>query len=158
MLQLLARETLKRGAALDLLIQGAVTDVTGDLYVAETPQAQRLAQFLQYWFREHMSVVEIASVLHLDRTTVGRAIKGPALTLVAQRFLYLSQQDEPLSESQGLQEALRQHEHRRAQAIERVVTMRPTVDRMVLTTPLPPQPMRTLIVSTDHDQEEADPR
>ena len=35
----LQRETLKRGTALELLIQGAVTDVLAELYSADGPQA-----------------------------------------------------------------------------------------------------------------------
>lgn len=123
MIRHLARETLKHGTALDLLIQGAVADVTSDLYAAETPQAQRLAQFLHLWFRERKSVIEIAAVLHLDRSYVGRAIKGPALTLVAQRFLSLAQQEDPAEESQGVQEARLLHERRRSRATERLTVM-----------------------------------
>jgi hypothetical protein len=124
----LQRETLKRGTALDLLIQGAVADVLAELYSSDGPQAERLAQFLHHWFHEHKSVVEIASTVHLDRTTVSRILKGPSLVLVAARFLHLAQLDEPASESPGLQEALRQREQRRNTALARVASMRPTWD------------------------------
>lgn len=120
----LQRETLKRGTALALLIQGAVSDVLAELYSAETPQAQRLAEFLHLWFHERKSIIEIAALLHLDRSYVGRAIKGPALTLVAQRFLSLTQQEDPAKESQGLQEARHLHEQRRLRATERFTVMR----------------------------------
>ena len=124
----LQHETLKRGIALELLIQGAVADILAELYSAEAPQAQRLAQFLHHWFHEYKSVVEIASTVHLDRTTVSRVLKGPSLVLVAERFLHLAQVDEPISESPGLQEALRQHEQRRSNALARVAAMRPSWD------------------------------
>lgn len=124
MIQHLVRETLKRGTALDLLIQGAVTDVMSELYAAETPQAQRLAQFLHLWFHERKSIIEIAALLHLDRSYVGRAIKGPALVLVAQRFLRLTQQEDPVEESQGVQEARHLYEQRRLRATERFAVMR----------------------------------
>ena len=131
----LQRETLKRGTALELLVQGAVADVLAELYSAEAPQAQRLAQFLHYWFHEHMRVVDIASIFHRDRTTVSRVLKGPALALVAQRFLYLIQLDEPTNESPGLQEAIRQHEQRRSKAMAHVAAMRPTWDNLLHETP-----------------------
>lgn len=122
----LQRETLKRGTALELLIQGAVSDVLAELYSAEGPQAERLTQFLHCWFHEHMRVLEIATSFHLDRTTVSHTLKGPSLVLVAQRFLYLAQLDEPGQESPGLQEALRQREERRSKAIAHMAAMPPS--------------------------------
>lgn len=129
-LRLLQRETLKRGTAIDLLIQGAVADVLAELYSSDGPQAERLAQFLHSWFHGRMRVIEIATNLHLDRTTVSRTLKGPSLTLVAQRFLYLVQLDEPTDESPGLQEALRQREQRRSKAIAQMASMRPSEDNL----------------------------
>lgn len=126
----LQRETLKRGTALELLIQGAVTDVLAELYSAEGPQTERLAQFLHCWFHERMRVGEIAASVHLDRTTVSRTLKGPSLVLVAQRFLYLVQLDEPTNESPGLQEALQQREQRRNTAIAHMAKMRPSRDNL----------------------------
>lgn len=120
--RVLHRETLKRGTALDLLIQGAVADVLAEMSAAQMPQALRLAQFLHYWFRERMTVVEIAALLHLDRSYVGRTIKGPALLLVAQRFLSLVQHEDPLEESAGLRDAIQMHEQRRTAAMERIAT------------------------------------
>lgn len=130
LLRQLQRETLKRGTALDLLIQGAVADVLAELYSSDGPQVERLAQFLHSWFHGRMRVIEIATSLHLDRTTVSRTLKGPSLTLVAQRFLYLVQLDEPTDESPGLQEALRQREQRRSKAIAQMASMRPSEDNL----------------------------
>jgi hypothetical protein len=50
--------------------------------------------------------------------------------LVAQRFLYLVQLDEPTDESPGLQEALRQREQRRSKAIAQMAAMRPSEDNL----------------------------
>ena len=101
-----------------------------ELYSAEGPQAERLAQFLHSWYHERMRVIEIAMSLHLDRTTVSRTLKGPSLMLVAQRFLYLVQMNEPTDESPGLQEALRQREQRRSKAIAQMAAMRPSGDNL----------------------------
>ncbi len=120
----LQRETLKRGTALELLIQGAVIDVLAELCSSETPQAQRLAQFLHLWFQDRKSIIQIAALLHLDRSYVGRAMKDPALTLVAQRFLRLTQHEDPAEESQGVREARHLHEQRRLRATERFAIRR----------------------------------
>lgn len=113
MVRRVPRDIFKHGTSLELLIQGAVNDMSRDLSLAEMPQAQRMAQFLDTWFRQRKTVLEISTLLHLNRSYVGRTIKPQALMLVAQRFLALLQADDPVAESEGVDDALHLHDQRR---------------------------------------------
>jgi hypothetical protein len=118
----LPRAVHKKGTALDLLIQGAALDVMGDLYATERPSDERLAQFIQAYFFEERTIVDITTnVLRLcDRSNVRNAYQAVAFALVARRFLNMVDHDDPLAISSGLQEALERQEQRWDRASRRV--------------------------------------
>lgn len=116
-------EIFKQGAALDLLLQGAVADVCSDLFAAGSPQAERLAQFLQRWFFERRTVRAIAAEMHLNPHYAGRAIKAQACTLAAHRFLDLAQSEDPATQSPGLRQAVQQYQERKQAAASRLAGM-----------------------------------
>ena len=121
-MQRLSRTIYKKGTALDLLIQGAVLDVMGDLYATERPRDEKLAQFIQAYFFEERTIVDITtSVLSLsDRSNVRNTYQAEAFVLVARRFLTMVEHDDPLAISSGLQEALERQVQRWDRAARRV--------------------------------------
>ena len=120
--QRLPRAVYKKGTALDLLIQGAILDVMGDLYATERPRDEKLAQFIQAYFFEERTIVDITSnVLSLsDRSNVRNTYQAEAFALVARRFLTMVEHDDPLAISTGLQEALERQVQRWDRAARRV--------------------------------------
>lgn len=121
-MQRLPRAVYKKGTALDLLIQGAVLDVMGDLFATERPRDERLAQFIQAYFFEERTIVDITTnVLRLcDRSNVRNTYQAEAFALVARRFLTLVEHTDPLTDSSGLREALERQERRWDRAARRV--------------------------------------
>jgi hypothetical protein len=121
-MQRLSRTIYKKGTALDLLIQGAILDVMGDLYATERPRDEKLAQFIQAYFFEERTIVDITSnVLSLsDRSNVRNTYQAEAFVLVARHFLTMVEHDDPLAISSGLQEALERQELRWDRASRRV--------------------------------------
>lgn len=121
-MQRLPRAVYKKGTALDLLIQGAILDVMGDLYATERPRDEKVAQFIQAYFFEERTLIDITTnVLRLcDRSNVRHTYQAEAFALVARRFLTLVEHDDPLALSTGLQEALKQQEQRWDRASRRV--------------------------------------
>lgn len=121
-MQRLPRAVYKRGAALDLLIQGAALDVMGDLYATERPREEKIARFIQAYFFEGRTIVDITtSVFGLcDRSNVSNHYRVEAFDLIARRFLALVEHTDPLSDSAGLQEALERQERRWDRAARRV--------------------------------------
>lgn len=114
-------EIFKQGAALDLLLQGAVSDVCSELFAAGPPHEERLAHFLQRWFFERRTVRAISAEMHLNPHYAGRAIKAQACALAAHRFLDLAQAEDPVSRSLGLRQAVEQYQERRRIAASRLV-------------------------------------
>jgi hypothetical protein len=90
---------LPMGVALKLLMDRSVADVPGLAGVVKAHAFTRMATFLQLWYVEEKSVTEVSRLLELERTHVAKTVQRPALELVAQRFLYLAEQVDPLSES-----------------------------------------------------------
>lgn len=121
-MQRLPRAVYKNGTALDLLIQGAFLDVMGDLYATERPRDEKLAQFIQAYFFEERTIVDITTnVLRLcDRSNVRNTYQAEAFALAARRFLTMVEHDDPLAMSTGLQEALERQEQRWDRASRRV--------------------------------------
>ena len=121
-MQRLPRTVYKKGTTLDLLIQGASLDVMGDLYAAERPRDEKLAQFIQAYFFECRTLVDITTnVLGLcDRSNVRNTYQVEAFTLVARQFLTLVDHDDPLTCSSGVADALEQQERRWDRASHRV--------------------------------------
>lgn len=120
--QRLPRAVYKKGTALDLLIQGAILDVMGDLYATERPRDEKLGQFIQAYFFEERTIVDITNnVLSLsDRSNVRNTYQAEAFALVARHFLTMVEHDDPLAISSGLQEALERQELRWDRASRRV--------------------------------------
>ena len=120
--QRLPRAVYKKGTALDLLIQGAALDVMGDLYATESPSEDKVARFIQAYFFEGRTIVDITTqVLGLfDRSNVSNHYRVEAFDLVARRFLTLVEHDDPLADSAGLREALERQEQRWDRAARRV--------------------------------------
>lgn len=118
----LPRAVYKKGTALDLLIQGAALDVMGDRYAAERSHDEKLAQFIQAYFFEERTLVDITTtVLGLsDRSNVRNIYQAQAFTLIARRFLALVEHDDPLSLSAGVKEALEWQEQRWDHAARRM--------------------------------------
>lgn len=118
----LPRTIYKRGAALDLLVQGAAADVLADLDASEHVRSGRLAQFIQAYFFEGRTIVEITSQVFglCDRATVSSTYRVEAFELVARRFLLLVKQDDPLSVSLGVREAFERQEQHWDRAARRV--------------------------------------
>jgi hypothetical protein len=121
-MQRLPRAVYKKGTTLDLLIQGAALDVMGDLYATEHPREEKLAQFIQAYFFEGRTIVDItANVFGLfDRSNVSSTYRVEVFELVARRFLTLIEHSDPLVASSGLQEALERQEQRWDRASQRV--------------------------------------
>lgn len=121
-MQRLPRAVYKKGTALDLIIQGAALDVMGDLYAAERPREEKLAQFIQAYFFEGRTIVDItANVLGLcDRSNVRNTYQVEVFALVSRRFLTLVEHADPLTFSSGLKEALQRQEQRWDRATRRV--------------------------------------
>lgn len=120
--QRLPRAVYKKGTTLDLLTQGAALDVMGDLYAAERPRDEKLAHFIQAYFFEGRTIVDITTnVLGLsDRSNVSSTYRVEVFNLVARRFLVLVEHPDPLALSLGLQEALERQEDRWGRAAQRV--------------------------------------
>jgi hypothetical protein len=106
---LLRGEIFQHGAAIKLLLDGAMLDISAELCAAQTPQSERMGAFLWSWYCEGMSVIAIAKQLGLDRSHVGKCVKAPALVLVVERVLALARLEDPVEASEGLREALVQH-------------------------------------------------
>ena len=121
-MQRLPRAVYKKGTALDLLMQGAILDVMGELFATERPRDEKLAQFIQAYFFEERTIVDITTnVLRLcDRSNVRNTYQAEAFTLVARRFLTMVEDDDPLAMSTGLREALERQEQRWDRASRRV--------------------------------------
>jgi hypothetical protein len=98
-----AGEAWPLGIALHLLIAGAVADVYSVAAAAQTRAATRISEFLRLWYYEHRTVSSAAIQMHLSRSHIAKTIQRPALLLVAQRFLALTQTTDPASQSEGLQ-------------------------------------------------------
>lgn len=81
---------LPLGTALRSLLDEAVGDVERVAKAGEDLASQRLATFLQLWYRERRTVVQVAATLGLTRTHVAHQIQRPALDLVVRRFLELA--------------------------------------------------------------------
>lgn len=144
----LPRAVYQRGTTLDLLIQGAALDVLGDLYATERPREEKLAQFIQAYFCEGRTIVDITTnVLGLiDRSHVSNHYRVEAFDLVARRFLALVDRADPFAESSGLREALERQEQRWGRAAQRVsaalerlfvARYGPYTEHLPLTTPAP---------------------
>lgn len=120
--QRLPRAVYKKGTALDLLIQGAVLDVMADLYATERLRDEKLGQFVQAYFFEERTLVDITTnVLRLcDRSNVRMTYQAEAFALVARRFLTIVEHDDPLIVSTGLNDALERQEQRWNRATRRV--------------------------------------
>ena len=118
----LPRTVYQRGTTLDLFIQGAALDVMGDLYATERPSEEKLAQFIQAYFCEGRTIVDITTnVLGLiDRSHVSSHYRVEAFDLVARRFLTLVDRADPFADSAGLREALERQEQRWGRAAQRV--------------------------------------
>ena len=118
----LPRAVYQRGTALDLFIQGAALDIMGDLFATERLREEKLAQFIQAYFCEGRTIVDITThVLGLsDRSHVSNHYRVEAFDLVAHRFLMLVERADPLADSSGLREALERQEHRWERATQRV--------------------------------------
>ncbi len=91
------RSLLPMGVALTLLIQRAVHDVIETTKIVPDSNLSRVGTFLRMWYCERQTVVAVARVLGLERTYVAKAVQKRALTLVAQRFLTLAEQVDPLN-------------------------------------------------------------
>jgi hypothetical protein len=116
---LLRGEIFQRGAAIKLLFDGAMLDISTELSAAQTRQSERMGAFLWSWYCERMSVIAISKQLGLDRSHVGKCVKAPALALVVQRVLALARLEDPVEASEGLRQALRQHKEARTRARSR---------------------------------------
>ena len=118
----LPRAVYQRGTALDLFIQAAALDVMGDLYATERLREEKLAQFIQAYFCERRTIVDITTnVLGLiDRSHVSNYYRVEAFDLIARRFLNLIECADPLVGSSGLREALQRQEQRWERASQRV--------------------------------------
>ena len=92
------RLCLSLGVAIKLLLDRAVADVIASTSVKPEWASNRVAEFLRLWYSEGQSLTDVANTLHLERHNVMRTVQRPALTLVAQRFLELAGQVDPLSE------------------------------------------------------------
>jgi hypothetical protein len=91
------REILPMGVALKLLIDRAVADVLALTSIVKSNEVGRIATFLQLWYVDEKPVTEVARALRLERTHVAKTVQRPALNLVAQRFLALAEQVDPLA-------------------------------------------------------------
>ncbi len=118
----LPRAVYKKGTALDLLIQGAALDIMEDLYAAGRVHDEKLAQFIQAYFFEERTIVDITThVLGLsDRSNVRNIYQAETFALIARRFLTVIEHDDPLAISSGLQEAMEQQVQRWGNAARRV--------------------------------------
>ena len=128
----LPRAVYQRGTALDLLVQGAALDVLGDLYAAEHPRPEKLAHFIEAYFCEGRTIVDITThVLGLnDRAHVSTHYRVEAFDLIARRFLTLVESADPCSVSAGLREAFARQEQRWERANQRVSA---ALDRLAAT-------------------------
>lgn len=128
----LPRAVYQRGTALDLLIQGAALDVLGDLYAAEHLRSEKLAHFVEAYFCEGRTIVDITNnVLGLsDRAHVSNHYRVEAFDLIARRFLALVESADPCSVSAGLREAFTRQEQRWERANQRVSA---ALDRLAAT-------------------------
>lgn len=107
-----------------MIIQGVALDVMGDLYTTEHPREEKLAHFIQAYFFEGRTIVDITSnVLGLfGRSSVSSTyrVEVEVFELGAQRFLTLVELSNPLVASSGLQEALERQVRRWDRAAQRV--------------------------------------
>jgi DNA-binding transcriptional regulator LsrR (DeoR family) len=78
------------GTAIHTLIERAVSDVEELAVASGDRTSKRVATFLQLWFRERQTVVQVAGALGLSRTHVAREVQRRAVALVARRFLELA--------------------------------------------------------------------
>jgi hypothetical protein len=124
---LLRGEIFQRGAAIKLLLDGAVFDISAELSAAQTPRSERMGAFLWAWYCEGRSVMAIAKELGLDRSHVGKCVKAPALALVVQRVLALARLEDPLKTSEGVREAVRQHDDAKTRARTRATARHLTI-------------------------------
>lgn len=121
-MQRLPRAVYKKGTALDLLIQGAALDVMGDLFASDRSREEKLARFIQAYFFEGRTIVDITTNVFglFDRSYVSSTYRVEAFSLIARRFLTLVDHDNPLADSAGLREALERQEQRWDRAARRV--------------------------------------
>jgi hypothetical protein len=141
---LLPGEIFQRGAAIKLLLDGAMLDISAELSAAQTPRSERMGAFLWAWYCEGQSVMAIAKELGLDRSHVGKCVKAPALGLVVQRVLALARLEDPLTVSEGLREAIRLHGEAKTRARSRA-----TAPRLTIVAPLPTE--HDMAVATQRD-------
>jgi len=118
----LPRAVYQRGTTLDLFIEGATLDVLRDLFAAERPREEKLAQFIDTYFCEGRTITDITlRVLGLlDRSRVSQSYRVDACDRVAHRFLTLVESADPLADSAGVREALDRQELRWSRARLRV--------------------------------------
>jgi hypothetical protein len=85
-----ASEMLPFGSAIRALFDRAVGDVERFARASGDRSLERIAIFLQLWYRERQTVVRVAETLGLSRTHVAREVQKRAVALVARRFLELA--------------------------------------------------------------------
>ncbi len=85
-----ASEILPNGSAIRALFDRAVGDVERYARASDDRSLERIAIFLQLWYRERQTVVRVAGTLGLSRTHVAREVQKRAVALVARRFLELA--------------------------------------------------------------------
>ncbi|HZC06250.1 MAG TPA: hypothetical protein VE338_11485 [Ktedonobacterales bacterium] len=121
-LERLPRAVYQRGTTLDLLLQGAALDVMGDLYATERPHEEKLAQFMEAYFCEGRTIMDITTQVLglLDRSHVSQSYRVEACDRVARRFLTLIERADPLADSAGVREALERQERRWTRAALRL--------------------------------------
>lgn len=82
-----AHEILPIGATLRAMFDEAVTAIERLAKVSKDPLMERIALFLQIWYRERGTVVRVAKALNVSRSTVVHSIQPRAIDLVVKRFL-----------------------------------------------------------------------
>ena len=78
------------GSAIRALLDRAVGEVVLLALNQRDPASQRIAWFLQLWYKEGRTVVAAAEVLELSRSYVAHTVQPRALELVAKHFLDLA--------------------------------------------------------------------
>jgi hypothetical protein len=96
------------GATLALLVlsEGAFQDVSHDAEALWIGEYRQMATFLQLLATRQKNVSAVARAMGLTRMYVVRTLQHQALALVAKRFIYLAEQTDPVSVSNGVRGAL----------------------------------------------------
>jgi hypothetical protein len=92
--QQLSKAIFPTGTAIHRLIERSVEEVEQLAEMQRDAKSQRVARFLEVWYRQRGTVVSAAEALDLSRSYVAHRIQPHALELVAQRFLDLAWQVE----------------------------------------------------------------